>query len=30
MGVGMVNKKSKFMGGCIAYKGGGRAIKRKG
>ena len=26
----MVDKKSKFMGGGIAYKGGGRAMKRKG
>ena len=30
MGGGMVDKKSKFMGGGIAYKGGGRAMKRKG
>jgi len=30
MGGGMVDKKSKFMGGGIAYKGGGRAKKRKG
>jgi hypothetical protein len=30
MGGGMADKKSKFMGGGIAYKGGGRAMKRKG
>jgi len=30
MGGGMVDKKSKFMGGGIAYKGGGRTMKRKG
>ena len=27
---GMVDKRSPFMGGGIAYKGGGRAMKRKG
>ena len=27
---GMVDKRSPFMGGGIAYAGGGRAMKRKG
>ena len=27
---GMVDKRSPFMGGGVAYKGGGRAMKRKG
>ena len=27
---GMADKKSPFMGGGIAYAGGGRAMKRKG
>ena len=30
MGGGMVDKKSKFMGGGIAYKDGGRAMLKKG
>ena len=29
-GTAMKDEKSKFMGGGIAYAGGGRAMKRKG
>ena len=30
MGGGMVDKRSPFMGGGIAYAGGGRTMKKKG
>ena len=30
MGGGMIDKRSPFMGGGIAYAGGGRAMKKKG